>query len=122
MHGNIKKNIKRSKNIYDRAITYENIYAMWKIIKRTCKNRKEVFLFSLNLNTNIYYIYYVLKNKIYKPQAYKTFMIFEPKPRLVMSQTIVDKIVNHFVANYYLIPYLEKSLIDSNVATRTKKG
>lgn len=116
------KNIKRSKNIYDQAITYENIYAMWKIIKRTCKNRKEVFLFSLNLNTNIYYIYYVLKNKIYKPQAYKTFMIFEPKPRLVMSQTIVDKIVNHFVANYYLIPYLEKSLIDSNVATRTKKG
>lgn len=116
------KNIKRSKNIYDQAITYENIYAMWKIIKRTCKNRKEVFLFSLNLNTNIYYIYYALKNKIYKPQAYKTFMIFEPKPRLVMSQTIVDKIVNHFVANYYLIPYLEKSLIDSNVATRTKKG
>lgn len=116
------KNIKRSKNIYDQAITYDNLYAMWKIIRRTCKNRREVFLFSLNLNTNIYCIYYILKNKIYKPKAYRTFMIFEPKPRLVMSQAIVDKMVNHFIANYYLIPYLEKSLIDSNVATRVKKG
>lgn len=51
-----------------------------------------------------------------------TFMIFEPKPRLVMSQSIKDKIVNHFITNYYLIPYLESSLIDSNVATRKGKG
>ena len=49
-------------------------------------------------------------------------MIFEPKPRLVMSQSITDKIVNHFVANYYLIPYMESSLIDANVATRIEKG
>lgn len=49
-------------------------------------------------------------------------MIFEPKPRLVMSQSVADKIVNHFVANYYLLPYLESSLIDSNVATRKNKG
>lgn len=122
MHGNIMKKKKRSKNIYDQAITYDNIYAMWKIIKRTCKNRREVFNFSLNLSTNIYYIYYLLKNKIYKPSQYRTFMIFEPKPRLVMSQSIPDKIVNHFVANYYLIPYLESSLIDANVATRVGKG
>ncbi len=53
---------------------------------------------------------------------YRTFLIFEPKPRLVMSQTITDKIINHFVANYYLIPYMENSLIDSNVATRKNKG
>ena len=116
------KKKKRSKQIYDAAITYDNIYEMWKIIKKTCKNRRDVFLFSLNLNTNIHYIYYLLKNKLYKPSPYKTFMIFEPKPRLVMSQTIADKIINHFIANYYLIPYMESSLIDSNVATRVGKG
>lgn len=116
------KKKRKSKNIYSSAITYDNIYNMWKIIKRTCKNKREVFLFSLNLNTNIYYIYHVLKTKTYKPKPYRTFLIFEPKPRLVMSQTITDKIINHFVANYYLIPYMENSLIDSNVATRKNKG
>lgn len=39
-----------------------------------------------------------------------------------MSQEISDKIVNHFITNYYLIPYLEKSLINENVATRKEKG
>ncbi len=116
------KKKRKSKNIYSSAITYDNIYNMWKIIKRTCKNKREVFLFSLNLNTNIHYIYHMLKTKTYKPSQYRTFLIFEPKPRLVMSQTITDKIINHFVANYYLIPYMENSLIDSNVATRKNKG
>ena len=116
------KKKRKSKNIYSSAITYDNIYNIWKIIKRTCKNKREVFLFSLNLNTNIHYIYHVLKTKTYKPKPYRTFLIFEPKPRLVMSQTITDKIINHFVANYYLIPYMENSLIDSNVATRKNKG
>ena len=116
------KNLRKKQVSYDEVITYENIYKMWQIIRKTCKNKKAVFYFSLNLNTNINYIYYVLKNKIYKPSEYRLFMIFEPKPRLVMSQTIVDKIVNHFIANYYLIPILENTLIDTNVATRIGKG
>ncbi len=116
------KKTRKTKNIYDSAITYENLYKMWKKIKCTCKNKKQVYYFSLNLNTNLWSIYNDLKNKKYIPDKYRTFMIFEPKPRLVMSQSIKDKIVNHFVTNYYLIPYLENKLIDSNVATRTNKG
>ena len=117
----MKKKI-NTNNIYDKYITMDNLYKMWDIIKSTCKNKKEVYKFSLNLNTNIYNIYVSLKNKTYVPDKYMTFMIFEPKPRLVMSQSIKDKIVNHFITNYYLIPYLESSLIDSNVATRKGKG
>ena len=117
----MKKKIK-SRNIYDNAITYDNVYKIWKIVKCTCKNREEVFNFSLNLNANLMNIYYALKNKTYIPSRYRTFMIFEPKPRLVMSQSVFDKIVNHFVANYYLLPYLEKGLVDANVATRKEKG
>ena len=116
------KKKKDSKNVYDYPITYENIFKVWNVVRKTCKSRKEVFEFSLNLNANIMNIYYALKNKTYTPSAYRTFMIFEPKPRLVMSQSVFDKIVNHFVANYYLLPYLEKSLMDLNVATRKNKG
>ncbi len=116
------KKIRKNKKIYDDAITIEHLYQMWNIIRKTCKNKREVFYFSINLNTNIYHIYCELKNKTYVPGKYRIFMIFEPKPRLVMSQSIRDKIVNHFIANYYLIPYLENSLVDSNVATRKNKG
>ena len=122
MVGILMKKKRKSNNIYDESITIENLYNMWSIIRKTCKNKMEVYYFSLNLNTNIMNIYNVLKNKSYKPSKFKTFMIFEPKPRLVMSQTVTDKLVNHFVANYYLIPFLNNSLIDSNVATRKNKG
>ena len=116
------KKIKKSKSIYDIPITIENIYKMWEIINKTCKNKRELYYFRLNLNTNIISIYHDLKNKTYKPGKFRTFMIFEPKPRLVMSQSIKDKIINHFIVNYYYIPYMEQSLIDSNVATRKNKG
>ena len=117
----MKKRIK-SRNIYDKPITYDNIMKTWNVVRKTCKNRKEVYNFSLNLHANIMNIYNSLKNKTYTPSAYRTFMIFEPKPRLVMSQSVFDKIVNHFIANYYLLPYLENELMDLNVATRCGKG
>ena len=120
MAGDLAK--KKSNNIYDSVITMDNLYDIWLIIKKTCKNKKELYYFELNLNENIYSIYKKLKNKTYIPSKFKCFMIFEPKPRLVMSQTIEDKIVNHFIAKYYLLPYIENSLIDSNVATRKNKG
>lgn len=81
-----------------------------------------MFKFSLNKNVNVYNIYMTLKNRNYKPLPFRLFLIFEPKARLVMSQTVSDKIVNHFITNYYLLPYLEKKLIDQNVATRKNKG
>lgn len=109
-------------NIYDSAITFENIYKTWNTVRKTCKNRKAVYRFAVNKSTNIYNIYKTLKEKTYKPLPFRLFLIFEPKARLVMSQSVGDKIVNHFVANYYILPYLEQKLIDSNVATRKEKG
>lgn len=109
-------------NIYYKHITYENVISTWNIVRKTCKNKKAIFRYHVNKNTTNYNLYLILLNKIYKPFPFKLFLIFEPKPRLVMSQTVSDKIVNHFVAKYYLLPYLEKKLIDSNVATRKGKG
>ena len=116
------KKKRKTRCIYDKYLTIDNLYESWKIVKRTCKNRREVYYYSLNINSNLMDIYNKLKNRTYIPDKFRCFMIFEPKARLVMSQSVRDKIVNHFITNYYLIPYLESSLIDSNVATRKNKG
>ena len=113
---------KLSKNIYYDNITYENMLKIWYIVRKTCNSRENIFYYSFNINTNLITICNKLYNKEYIPSKFKTFLIFEPKPRLIMNQTITDKIVNHFIVNYYLIPYLEKSLIDVNIATRKNKG
>lgn len=121
MGGSLMKK-KQSRDIYYKHLTKDNLYSIWNIVKRTCKNKKAVYEFNLNLGANIDSIYNDLYKQEYIPNRYHAFLIFEPKERLVMSQTIRDKIVNHYIANYYLIPYLEGKLIDSNVATRKGKG
>ena len=113
---------KLSRNIYYENITYDNMFNIWKIVRRTCNSKRSLFYYSFNINTNLITICNKLYNKTYIPSKFKTFLIFEPKARLIMNQTITDKIVNHFVVNYYLIPYLEKALINENVATRKNKG
>ena len=113
---------KKVDNIYYENLSFNNLLNCYKIIKKTCKNKKAINKFELNLNTNIYNIYTSLYNKTYVPYKYTIFMIFEPKPRIVMSQCINDKIVNHFISKYYLLPYLDNKLIDANVATRVNKG
>lgn len=39
-----------------------------------------------------------------------------------MSETMHDKIINHLVSRYALIPLLDKKFIDMNVATRKDMG
>lgn len=97
-------------NIYDKMVTYENVLNTWNIVKKTCNDRDSVYRFHFNKMTNVENIYRIIKEKKYTPFKYSLFMIFEPKPRLVMNQSIFDKVVNHFVSNYYLLPFLEKKI------------
>ena len=39
-----------------------------------------------------------------------------------MSENIIDKIINHYVARYILYAKLNKYLINNNVATRKNMG
>ena len=114
--------MKRKNHLYKEILTTEHALEMYKTIKHNCKNKKEVYCFQLNLNQNIQEIISKLELCNYKFDKYRIFMIKEPKYRLIMSEKIEDKIVNHLVAKYILLPALEPSLIDANVATRYEKG
>lgn len=58
---------KKINNVYYKHLSYENILNCYNIIKKTCKNKRAINKFELNLNTNIYNIYNALKTKTYKP-------------------------------------------------------
>lgn len=112
----------KTRHIYDMALTYEKVYSAWDTVSHTCKNKQGLFYFGIFEHSNVAEILHELKERAYRPGNYRCFMIFEPKPRLVMSQSVKDKVVNHFIAKEYLLPVLEKSLIDTNVATRKGLG
>lgn len=118
----MSKRRNRIKFTHFAPITLENLTETWAIVHKTCKNKRELYFFSLNLQANLWCILKELRQREYTPGKFRCFMIFEPKPRLVMSQSVKDKIVNHFIANQYLLPLLEFRLVDANTATRKHKG
>ena len=73
-------------------------------------------------SSNINSIYDILKNKTYKHGKYNIFLIRDPKYRIVMSENIKDKVINHMVSNIFLKDAIYPKLIDENVATRVGKG
>ncbi len=56
------------------------------------------------------------------PRKYNHFVIHEPKTREVDSISFKDRIVQHCLVDYYLMPILERKLIYDNAACRKKKG
>ena len=65
---------------------------------------------------------FILKSKKYHHSCYNIFLIVDPKFRIIMSENINDKIVNHFISQYLLFPTLEPKMIPMSVATRRGKG
>ena len=68
------------------------------------------------------HIYDVLQSGNYNTFKYNIFLIKEPKYRIIMSQSIYDKIINHYIARYVLEPKLTKYLDIRNCATRKNMG
>ena len=114
--------MKTKKNLYNNILNYDKTLSVYYKIKKNFKNKNKLYYYSLNLNTNLLNILIKLKNNNYKFNKYNIFFINEPKLRLIMSETINDKIVNHLIAKYILLDSLETKLIDTNVATRINKG
>ena len=93
-----------------------------KEIKVNVKNKKRIYEFEKHKMEYLVYICDLLNNNLYKGCRYNLFLIREPKVRLIMSESIIDKIINHYVTRYILEPKLAKYLSNCNVATRKNMG
>ena len=113
--------MKRVGNLYNEIIDLKKINKMYLKIKTNTKNKRKIENFENNYVSNTVYIKNILEKKNYKPGKYNIFIIREPKIRLIMSQNITDKIINHLVSQYFLVNIFEKTLINENIATRKNK-
>ena len=109
-------------SLYYRELTFENLLNTYYLVKKISKNKNKIKNYDLNLYANIYTLLNKLKKNTYMMMPYSIFIINKNKKRIVMANEVVDKIVHHFVMKYYLIPLLDKKLINQNVANRCNMG
>ena len=107
---------------YDYLLDIYKIINIYNAIKKNCKHRDKLFKFELFYMSYITEILEILKSKNYEHGKYNVFTILEPKCRIIMSENMKDKIINHLVSRYILFPLIEPKLIETNIATRVGKG
>ncbi len=114
--------MKRKGNLYQDICKYENIENAFDEVCRNTKNKNKVARFKEYKCIYISRIHKILKNENYKPGPYNIFIIHDPKTRRIVSQNIVDKVVNHLVSRNILYPAILPCLLDVNVASRKGLG
>lgn len=107
---------------YDDLVDIDKIREMYQIIRTKTRNKGKLHKFELFYSSNIISIIAVLKNHKYTHGHYNVFLVNEPKYRIIMSEMMSDKIINHLISNFVLAPGITPHLIEQNVATREGKG
>lgn len=115
--------MKKVGNIYKKITDLNLIIDMYEnIVSKNTKNKSKIEKFERFYSLNLIRIKEELSSNSYIPGKYNIFLIREPKLRIIMSQEIRDKIVNHLVAKYFLIDIFNDTLILENCATRVGMG
>lgn len=114
--------MKRKGNLYENICEFNNIVSAYNEVCRNTKNKRRVANLKEYKSIYISRVYNILINKSYEVGPYNMFTIYEPKERLIVSQNVQDKIINHLVARFILYPALLPCLLDVNVASRKGMG
>jgi len=89
---------------------------------RKGKSKKQyVIKFEANLENELSKLKKELETLTYKPKPLKTFVIRDPKTRVISASHFRDRVVHHAVCNI-IEPIFDKAFICDSCANRKKKG
>ncbi len=113
--------MKRYGNLWHQIIDWSNLLLAARYAQKGNRFRDNVLAFNYNLEPELFKLRSELKEKIYHPGAYKSFRIYDPKPRLISAAPYRDRVVHHALCNI-IVPLIEKSFIHDSYANRVGYG
>lgn len=113
--------VKRYGNLWPEVIAFDNLVAAALKAQRGKRYRGNVLEFNANIEVELEQIQAELISRTYTPGAYRTFLIYEPKKRMISAAPYRDRVVHHALCNV-IVPIFEKTLIDQTYANRVGYG
>lgn len=107
---------------YEKICDFKNLYRAHTVARRGKRHTHEVIEFEMNLADNLTGISDSLKNGTYTMSGYYSFMVHDPKDRIIHALHYCDRVVQHCICDEVLAPTLDKKLIYDNAACRIGKG
>lgn len=113
--------MKRHGNLFERIATFENLELAYRKAARGKRYRPDALRFHANLEENLIQLQNELIWQMYEPRPYRTFIIHEPKQRIIYAAAFRDRVVHHAIMNV-LEPIWEGLFIANSYACRKGMG
>jgi retron-type reverse transcriptase len=113
--------MKRYGNLFPQIAAFDNLLQAAKQAQRGKRYRESVLRFNQALEVELVRLERELRNKTYRPGAYTTFEIYEPKRRLISAAPYRDRVVHHALCNV-IAPIFERTFIADSYANRIGFG
>lgn len=113
--------MKRHGNLWPQILAFENLLQAARQAQKGKRFRANVLAFNHELEQELFTLQTELSNHTYQPGAYRSFKIWDPKPRLISAAPYRDRVVHHALCNV-IMPLLEPTLIEDTYANRIGYG
>lgn len=113
--------MKRAGHLWHKIIDFQNLLDASDKAQRSKRFRDNVLAFNRHREKHLFELQQELIDHNYQPGEYRTFRIFDPKPRMISAAPYRDRVVHHALCNV-IVPILERSLISDTYANRLGFG
>ena len=110
------------KNCFDDKLTYIKLYEAHRRASFNKRNKKELLMFEVDLESNLTNLYNSIKKGTYKLGKYREFLIYEPKLRSIKSLPYIDRVVHQWYIEEFIKPYIIPRLVKDTYACIDGRG
>ncbi len=107
--------------LYEELWNWDHLLAAYRRAARGKRSRPAVAAFEYHLEDNLLALQAELRDQSYRPGAYTSFYIHDPKRRLISAAPFRDRVVHHALCAL-MEPLYERRFISDSYANRVGKG
>jgi retron-type reverse transcriptase len=108
-------------NMFAQLTSWDNLLLAYRRASRGKRNKPPAATFEYRLEDNLCQLQAELRQRSYRPGSYHSFLIHDPKRRLISAAPFRDRVVHHALCNL-IDPLLEQGFIADSYANRIGKG
>ncbi|MBN2052944.1 hypothetical protein JW756_05550 [Candidatus Woesearchaeota archaeon] len=113
--------MKKPRDLWQELCSYKNLELAWRKARKHKAKKQYVIDFEKNLAENLTLLRTELLLHAYRPLPLKTFILRDPKTRVISKSDFRDRVIHHALCNI-IEPIFDKAFIYDSYANRKGKG
>ncbi|QQD22272.1 alpha/beta hydrolase [Oceanospirillaceae bacterium ASx5O] len=113
--------MKTENNLWQQFTSWEHMIRAYKSVRKGKKKKPSAIEFHANWEELMICIHEHLQHESWKPSGFRSFMVHEPKERMIEAPAYKDRIIHHAL-HLTVNPIFERKFIKDSYACRIGKG